>query len=424
MRRAVFLFTVVLLAMLVGSACAGPVQEHPLVRPFPGSILSPGGSYEDYSEYTFNVIDPETGKRVKKTVQGKYWKLTYGLKDATGRNADKTHSTLEYKENYKQAALEQGGEVLFDDGGYVTFTLPGEGGAGKTWVEVHIWNYSQQDIRIIEEKGFKKKLTFGPAEMKAALDADGRVQLYGILFDTDKATLKSESSEQLQDVVTLLRDNPSLRLEVQGHTDDQGSDGYNMDLSQHRAETVVSYLGLFGIDKGRLTPKGYGESSPVAPNTTDEGRAKNRRVELVKPDFAGAPVETGSSGKSGGGASSTGDLATAILGNWTMAPKGDIASGTMVFKADMTYEMDEKMADGSGSGIKGEYKLDAGASPARLAICLGKCDQPGSEWTTQFCILRLLDDGRLEIRSSPDSNYPSAFAGDASDEHTMLLKRA
>lgn len=283
MKRSTFCFAVVLMAIYVGSAFAGPVQEHPLVRPFPGSILDPNGSYEDFSEYTFKIIDKDTGKQIKKTVQGKYWKLTYGLKDETGRFADKTHSTLEYKENYKQAALEQGGEILLDDGGYVTFTLPGDSGAGKTWVEVHIWNYSQQDIRIIEEKGFKKKLTFGPAEMKAALDADGRVQLYGILFDTDKATLKPESSEQLQDVVTLLRDNPALKLEVQGHTDDQGSDSYNMDLSQRRAETVVSYLGLFGIESARLTPKGYGESSPVAPNTTDEGRAKNRRVELVKP---------------------------------------------------------------------------------------------------------------------------------------------
>lgn len=272
----------VLMVMVAIPSNAGNAVEHPLVRPFPGSVAAPNNSYDDFSEYTFNVIDQETGKHVKKAVRGKFWKLTYGLKDETGRNADKTHSVLEYKENYKQAALEQDGEILFDEGGYLTFTLPGDVESSKTWVEVHIWNYSQQDIRIVEEKGFEKKLTFGPAEMKAALDADGRVQLYGILFDVDKATLKTESTKQLSDVVALLRDNPDLALEVQGHTDDQGEDGYNMDLSLRRAETVVSYLGLFGIDKGRLTPKGYGESAPVAPNTTEEGRAKNRRVELVR----------------------------------------------------------------------------------------------------------------------------------------------
>ena len=139
-----------------------------------------------------------------------------------------------------------------------------------------------QDVNIIEVAGMKQTLKFGPAEMKAALDAKGRVQLHGILFDLDKATLQPESDKQLQDVVTLMKDNPDLKLEVQGHTDDQGSDEYNLDLSQRRAETVVGYLGLFGIDPGRLVPRGYGETAPVMPNTTEEGRAQNRRVELVK----------------------------------------------------------------------------------------------------------------------------------------------
>ncbi len=121
--------------------------------------------------------------------------------------------------------------------------------------------------------------------MKAALDTDGRVQLHGIFFDLDKATLQTDSTKQLQHVVTLLKDYPDLKLEVQGHTDDQGADDYNLRLSQNRSETVVSYLGLFGIDDSRLIPKGFGEEKPVMSNTTKEGRAKNRRVELVKlPD--------------------------------------------------------------------------------------------------------------------------------------------
>ncbi|HOP39935.1 MAG TPA: OmpA family protein [Geobacteraceae bacterium] len=263
------------------AAGAAKVKEHPLIRPFPGSVVDPHGKYFKFGEYGFLVKDPKTGKAIKKKVQGKFWQLTYGLRDATGRNADRSHSILEYRENYKQAALEKGGTILYEKEGYLTFTLPGEGG-GKTWCEVHIWNYSQQDLRIIEEAGFKKSLTFGLAEMKAALDVDGRVRLYGILFDLDKATLKSESVKQLQDVVVLLKQNPGLKLEVQGHTDDQGADGYNLKLSRRRAETVVAYLGLFGIDSKRLVPKGYGESKPVAPNTSDDGRAKNRRVELVK----------------------------------------------------------------------------------------------------------------------------------------------
>jgi len=263
------------------SVHAQETKEHPLIRPFPGSKVMPQGEYKDFAEYSFWITDQQTKKAVKKAVKGKFWKLTYRLYDANGK-LDGSHSILEYRENYKQAALEKDGEILYENQGYLTFTLPGDDGS-TTWCEVHVWNKSQQDIRVIEEAGFKKSLTFGPAEMKAALDKDGRVQLYGILFDVDKATLKEESVKQLQHVVTLMKDNPELILEVQGHTDDQGSDDYNMKLSQQRAETVVTYLELFGIDTGRLVPKGYGESKPVMPNTTEEGRAKNRRVELVKP---------------------------------------------------------------------------------------------------------------------------------------------
>ena len=82
--------------------------------------------------------------------------------------------------------------------------------------------------------------------------------------------------------MTLLKNYPDLVLEVQGHTDDQGDDDYNLDLSRRRATTLVTYLGLFGIDAARLTAAGYGESQPVASNATEEGRAQNRRVELVK----------------------------------------------------------------------------------------------------------------------------------------------
>jgi outer membrane protein OmpA-like peptidoglycan-associated protein len=268
------------LLIIAGAVYAQETKEHPLIRPFPGSKVMPKGEYTDFAEYTFKVVDPKTNKREKKKVNGKFWKLTYRLFDSNG-NWDGTHSILEYRENYKQAALEKGGTIHFEDGGYLTFTLPGDDGS-TTWCEVHIWNKSQQDIRVIEVAGFKKSLTFGPAEMKAALDKDGRVQLYGILFDIDKATLKTESVKQLQHVITLLKDNPKLKIEVQGHTDDQGSDDHNMKLSLRRAETVVSYLALFDIELSRLTPKGYGESQPISPNDTDEGRAKNRRVELVK----------------------------------------------------------------------------------------------------------------------------------------------
>ena len=129
-----------------------------------------------------------------------------------------------------------------------------------------------QYLNIIDEKPFKKSLTFGPAQMKAALDQDGRVSLHGILFDSAKATLKKESLKQLSDLLALLQANPSLRLEIQGHTDDKGSDQYNLELSQARAQTVREFLLLFNIDASRLQAKGYGETKPIASNTSEEGQ--------------------------------------------------------------------------------------------------------------------------------------------------------
>jgi len=284
MKHVKVLFFTLLLVVFAFSVHAKEAKEHPLIRPFPDSLLVKNMSkYQKFNAYDFYYMNKETNKRDKKQVKGEYYKLLYEVRTSSGDRV-RDISRIEFFENYKEAAVEKGGEVVYEDpNGHMVFTIPRDDG-GLTWCKVSVSaNLGQQYLFIIDEKGFKKSLTFGPAEIKAALDKNGRVQLYGILFDVDKATLKAESVKQLQHVVTLMKDNPKLTLEVQGHTDDQGSDDYNLNLSQKRAETVAAYLGLFGIDSSRLTPKGYGETKPVMPNTTKEGRAKNRRVELVKP---------------------------------------------------------------------------------------------------------------------------------------------
>ncbi|HCR38230.1 MAG TPA: hypothetical protein DIV80_01915 [Synergistaceae bacterium] len=287
MRKAFLIVVAAMLtfyAMGAVSLAGEEVPEHPLIRPFPGSVLAQNMSkYLKFEAFDFRVTNPETGKVEKVNIKGEYRRLLYEVYREDGQR-NKDISRLEFFENFKAAALEQGGEVRSEDPqGLLVFTLPREDG-GITWCQVETTTLGQTYLTIVDEKPFTKSLTFGPAEMKTTLDKDGRIILYDILFDHDKATLQQSSDKQLQHIVTMMMENPELRMEVQGHTDSQGSDDYNLDLSQRRAETVVAYLTLFGIAEERLMPRGYGESKPVDTNDTEAGRAKNRRVELVSID--------------------------------------------------------------------------------------------------------------------------------------------
>lgn len=107
------------------------------------------------------------------------------------------------------------------------------------------------------------------------------VRLKNIYFDFDKTTLKSESFVELNKVVDFLKSNPSVEIEISGHTDSKGGDDYNLNLSQGRSQSVVDYIVSQGIDAFRLTAHGYGEGKPIDTNDTESGRANNRRVEFT-----------------------------------------------------------------------------------------------------------------------------------------------
>jgi outer membrane protein OmpA-like peptidoglycan-associated protein len=115
------------------------------------------------------------------------------------------------------------------------------------------------------------------------ISATGRVAVYGIFFDFDKAIVKPDSKPQLDEIAKLLKSDPQLRVLIVGHTDDKGGLEYNQALSEQRAKAVVEALvKTYGVAANRLTPMGAGMASPVASNNTEEGQAKNRRVEIVK----------------------------------------------------------------------------------------------------------------------------------------------
>ena len=138
-------------------------------------------------------------------------------------------------------------------------------------------------VDIVEAKAREQKMvTVKAEEMAQKIASTGSIALYGIYFDFNKADLKPESAPTLEQIAKLLKDTPELKLLVVGHTDNVGTFAFNKDLSQRRAEAVVTALvSKYAIKKDRLLPVGVSFAAPVAPNTTEEGRAKNRRVELV-----------------------------------------------------------------------------------------------------------------------------------------------
>lgn len=123
----------------------------------------------------------------------------------------------------------------------------------------------------------------GGKSMREQLDADGKIVTHGILFDVNSYTIKGESYKTLADIGQLLTDDPELRLSIEGHTDSDGTDESNHTLSQNRAESVRAYLmDNYGVSGDRLEAKGWGEAKAIDTNETPEGKANNRRVELVK----------------------------------------------------------------------------------------------------------------------------------------------
>lgn len=127
------------------------------------------------------------------------------------------------------------------------------------------------------------RVAAGGRDLYDVLEKKGRVAVRDILFDTDRATIRPASEEVLSEIGTMLTEHPELRLMIEGHTDDQGGFDHNMTLSTERAEAVRAYLvENFGIEAARLKTMGLGPTQPVDSNDTDEGRQKNRRVELVR----------------------------------------------------------------------------------------------------------------------------------------------
>lgn len=191
--------------------------------------------------------------------------------------------------------ISRNAEAALKKAGYaITFSGKGEdeepvvtGRKGAQWISIQANSYNEltsyrQSAVLVEE--MKQTLEADAAAMAAEIEKTGSVAVYGINFDTGKATITPDSAKVLQEVRSLMQQQGDWRFEVQGHTDSVGSKAANQALSEQRAAAVAAWLVKNGISQARLTSKGYGDAAPVADNTTEEGRAKNRRVELKKID--------------------------------------------------------------------------------------------------------------------------------------------
>jgi outer membrane protein OmpA-like peptidoglycan-associated protein len=180
-------------------------------------------------------------------------------------------SNLAFVEAYRDALTKAGWAIVWEfnsaDAGLIAHYAKG---SRDLWASLHLGGESMS-IAVADVGG----------DLKAALGKDCHVALQGVLFDFNKSTLQPVSDGVLQRVRTMLTKNGSLRLEVQGHTDNVGDAAYNQKLSEARAAAVVKWLTNHGIGAARLSSAGFGMTRPVADNKTDEGRARNRRVEIA-----------------------------------------------------------------------------------------------------------------------------------------------
>ena len=288
-----------LLVMFLAAGGVLRAQDHPLIKAYPGST---GGikSQREFEEYEL-ITGPLKDSKLTKSqhLEGKVTEIQYIT--PAGR------SVLEVYRNYEAALKQAGFQVLFACNAAQCGTgwlrmkgledvMAGQANTrvltaklvrpeGDVYVALHMPASGGKTIlNIIELKPMDTGMVaVNAAALSNDISKQGHVAIYGIFFDTGKADVKPESEPALTEIAKLLQQDAQLRLFVIGHTDITGDLAMNMDLSRRRANAVVQVLTTkHSIAAARLKADGVGPYAPVASNDAEEGRAKNRRVELVK----------------------------------------------------------------------------------------------------------------------------------------------
>lgn len=239
----------------------------------------PGFYIYNYEEKDFDRYTFPTGYDKTQAVEGRHVYVDYYAHDGI-----KLPSALQIARNYGNAIKAIGGEVVyqFEDGGTEYVTLRAVRDRAEVWAHLQAAGNGMYKIHVIEKQAMDQAVTASADSLAGSIRATGRAAVYGIYFDVDQAVIKPESEAAIAEIAKLLRADAGLKLYVVGHTDNTGGFDHNVQLSRARAAAVVNALVKgHGIAAARLMPFGAGPTAPVAANATEEGRAKNRRVELV-----------------------------------------------------------------------------------------------------------------------------------------------
>jgi OOP family OmpA-OmpF porin len=246
-------------------------KDHPLLTRMPDFHII------DYSEKDFDKHEffVQNGKKV--SVEGHKYYIQYNLNQGAKGPGD-----LKVVRNIQNALTKIGGKVLFEGERPWNSTVKLEKDGKETWVTVSAWPTLYR-LTIVEKEVMKQEVEANAEAMGNDINTTGHVSIYGIYFDTGKAEIKPESDAAIAEIAKLLKNNNALKVYVVGHTDNAGSFDANMKLSKDRADAVTnSLVSKHGIASSRLKAYGVSSLNPIASNKTEEGKAKNRRVELVE----------------------------------------------------------------------------------------------------------------------------------------------
>ena len=246
-------------------------KDHAVISRLPGYWIQ-SCTLKQFDAYTFAV-----GKGKTAPVEGQFTEIRY----QPPASLTTKPSTLQMLRNVENAVKQVGGTLVAAESSKETLKLTKDG--KELWIEAWADFTGQYILTIVEKAAMAQELVANAAAFADGLKTTGHITVEGILFETGKSTLKPESDAAITEVAKLLKADAGLKLYVVGHTDNVGALDGNMKLSQDRAQSVVQALiKTHGIAAARLKAYGDGPYAPVASNDAEEGRAKNRRVELVK----------------------------------------------------------------------------------------------------------------------------------------------